>query len=178
MRTIRLLAIAVAMLVPAAALSSEPKSDKKDAKIEVEKPNLPDFKLDSGSGAKPASQSGAGAAIADPSAKPKRELDTSKMVFDQESIRQVVKFHMPEIQECYEKVLADTGAKLEGRVVVGFIISAEGNVSEARVLAKKSSLKDDRVHDCVLAMRAWGFPKPNDNRDHPIEYPFDLKVKQ
>jgi hypothetical protein len=30
----------------------------------------------------------------------------------------------------------------------------------------------------VLTMKYWPFPKPGDNRDHPIEYPFDLKVSQ
>jgi TonB family protein len=100
------------------------------------------------------------------------------MMFDGEGVRTVVKFYMPEIQECYERVLADTGSKLEGRVVVGFIVDTNGNVTDARVLGKKSTLKDDRVHDCVLRMKYWPFPKPGDNRDHPIEYPFDLKVQQ
>jgi len=107
---------------------------------------------------------------------PKPALDLARMPFDHESIRQVVKFHMSEVQDCYEKVLADTGLKIEGRAVVGFVIDGNGNVTEARPLAKKSTLKDDRVLDCLLAVRTWAFPKPPDIGDHPIEYPFDLKV--
>ncbi len=103
-------------------------------------------------------------------------LDVSRMLWDPESIRQVVKFHMPEIQECYEKVLADTGKKLQGRIVVGFIVEPTGLVREARVLPKKSTLKDDRISDCVLDIRRWQFPKPGDDRIYPMEYPFDLKI--
>ncbi|MGI5863181.1 MAG: AgmX/PglI C-terminal domain-containing protein [Myxococcales bacterium] len=104
-------------------------------------------------------------------------LDVSRMPFDPESIRQVVKFHMPEIQRCYEKVLSDSGKRLEGRVMVGFTIDLNGNVTELKALPKKSTVKDDRVVDCVLlAARRFVFPKPPDNRIYPIEYPFDLKV--
>jgi TonB family protein len=104
------------------------------------------------------------------------ELDVNRMLFDAESIRQVVRHHMPEVQRCYERVLADTGQKLEGRVMIRFVIDPNGNVSEAKLVPKKSTLKDERVVDCVLAMRRWPFPRPGDDRDHPIEYPFDLKV--
>lgn len=104
-------------------------------------------------------------------------LDVSRMPFDPESIRQVVKFHMPEIQGCYEKVLSDSGKRLEGRVMVGFTIDLNGNVTELKPLPKKSTVKDDRVVDCVLlTARRFAFPKPPDNRIYPIEYPFDLKV--
>ncbi|HEY3447460.1 MAG TPA: AgmX/PglI C-terminal domain-containing protein [Myxococcales bacterium] len=184
MKTLRFLAIAASLALPAAGFAAD---DKKDPKVEGTKPNLGDFKLDtgpslsSGSSGSTGATGSTGAAANDPSkpAKPaKKELDVSRMMFDGEGVRTVVKFYMPEIQECYEKVLADTGTKLEGRVVVGFIVDTNGNVTEARVLNKKSTLKDDRVHDCVLKMKYWVFPKPGDNRDHPIEYPFDLKITQ
>jgi outer membrane biosynthesis protein TonB len=104
-------------------------------------------------------------------------LDVSRMPFDPQSIREVVRFHMPEIQECYEKALADSGKRIEGRVMVGFTINLEGNVVDLKPLPKKSSVKDDRVVDCVLlSVRSWAFPKPSDNRLYPIEYPFDLWV--
>lgn len=178
MKTLGILVATALVLAPAVGRAADKK--EKDKKIEVQKPVL-DLKLDdkvtgastTGTGeAKPA------AGAADPNKPAKPALDVSKMMFDAESIRQVVKHHMPEIQECYEKVLADTGQKLEGRVIVGVIIDPAGMVSDARVLVKKSTLKDDRIHDCVLAIRRWAFPPPGDNRDHPIEYPFDLKVRQ
>lgn len=104
-------------------------------------------------------------------------LDISKLPFDRMAIQQFVQHHMPAIQACYEKVLADTGQELQGRVMVNFVVDPEGFVSVARVLPKKSSMEDARVIDCVVDnVRRWRFPRPGDNRDHPIEYPFDLKV--
>ena len=42
--------------------------------------------------------------VSGPKTPEKPGLDVSRMPFDPESIRQVVKFHMAEIQGCYEKV--------------------------------------------------------------------------
>jgi hypothetical protein len=172
------LVVAIALLAPAAVRAADPNKDK-DAKIAVDKPVLPDFKIDDNkSGTAPAA--GSGPAAMDPN-KPKpakKELDVSKMLFGPEAVRAVVNFHMPDILECYEKVVADTGKNVEGKVFVGFIIDANGNVSDARVLQKKSTLKDDRIQECVLTMRTWQFPKPDDNRDHPIEYPFNLTLQK
>lgn len=106
-------------------------------------------------------------------------LDVSNMLFDSHSIRQVVQHYMPHIQSCYEKVLATSGQRIEGRVSVGFIIDVTGTVLEARALPKKSSVSDERVIDCVLLrVRRMIFPKPPDNRRYPIEFPFDLTVKK
>ena len=179
MKTLRTLVIAASLAaLPASGLAAD---SKKDDKAES-KTALSGLKLDTGPSLSATTGSdAAGASASDPNkaAKPaKKELDVSRMLFDGESVRTVVKFHMPEILECYEKVMADTGTRLQGRVVVGFIVDTNGNVTDARVLVKKSTLKDDRVHDCVLLMKYWPFPKPGDDRDHPIEYPFDLKITQ
>ena len=189
MRTTCTLAVVAALLIPAIGLAAEQKGGKK---IETPPPSLGDFKLDDTKPAPAASDtkatpapaaSGDKATAADankggqPGAKPKRDLDVSKMLFDSDGVRAVISFHMPEVQECYEKVLSDSGKKIEGKVVVGLIIDTNGNVTDARVLGKKSTLKDDRVQECVLQVKSWYFPKPGDNRDHPIEYPFNLKVQ-
>jgi hypothetical protein len=163
---------------PKSTDTDKPKATEADKPkpADTDKPKATEADKPKSSGAdKPADKAGQ---PTPPGAKPKRELDVSKMYFDAESIRTVFNFHMPEVQECYEKVLADTGKKLEGKVVVGLIIDANGNVTEARVLSKKSTLKDDRVHECVVQVKGWAFPKAGDNRDHPIEYPFNLKVAQ
>jgi hypothetical protein len=162
------LGLAALCLLPAAARAGEaPKGGLGEVKL----PEVPRFDT----GAAPVKSGDAKAA---PAEKPARTLEVAGMLFDQESIRQVVGFHMPEIQECYEQVLADTGKKLEGKVVVRFVITPEGRVSEAKPLPKKSTLRDERVVSCVLALRGWAFPKPTDNRDHPVEYPFTLTVKK
>jgi outer membrane biosynthesis protein TonB len=103
-------------------------------------------------------------------------LDVTRMRFDAASVREVMRHRAPEIQKCYERVLAETGGRFQGRVVLQFVIDREGLVSRAKILRKKSTLREARVHDCVLAVRTWHFPKPADERDHPVEYPFDLKV--
>lgn len=106
-------------------------------------------------------------------------LDVSNMLFDPHSIQQVVQHHMPQIQSCYEKVLSTSGQRIEGLVAVGFIIDVSGSVLEARLLPKKSTVKDERVIDCVLLrVRRLIFPKPPDNRRYPVEYPFNLTVKK
>jgi outer membrane biosynthesis protein TonB len=182
-RTIGTLVVALTLLAPAAGLAAEARTGK-DTKIEA--PVLPDLKLDLDTkNDKPAGTTGTTGAATPAASDPKKpsqpgkkDLDVSKMPFDAEAIRTVVKFHMPDIQACYEKSVSETGKNVEGRVVVGFIIDTNGNVSDARVLPKKSTLKDDRILDCVLQMRSWYFPKPTDNRDHPIEYPFDLKIQK
>ncbi|GEM_PF-1162136 len=106
-------------------------------------------------------------------------LDVEHMLFDAKSIQDVIKHHMPQIQSCYEKVLATSGERIEGTVTAGFIIDVTGTVTDARVLKKKSTVKDERVIDCVLLrLRRLVFPKPPDNRRYPIEFPFNLTVKK
>ena len=107
--------------------------------------------------------------------------DVSKMPFTPYSIQEVVKFHLPEIQKCYEGVVLEIGGKHppEGRVLANFTILANGLTSKVKVDHKKSTLKNDRMQDCVTdAVRTWEFPKPTDGREHPIEYPFDLKIEK
>jgi hypothetical protein len=166
------LGLAVLLCLPAAAAAAE--ASKAKALGDLKLPELP--RMDEGP--KAAGEVKEGEAKAAPADKPQRTLDVAGMLFDQESIRQVVAFHMPEIQECYEQVLSDTGKKLEGKVVVHFVINTEGRVSQAKPVPKKSTLKDERLVSCVLALRGWAFPKPSDNRDHPVEYPFVLSVKK
>lgn len=102
--------------------------------------------------------------------------DVAQLPFDAQTIRQVMQARTPEVQACYERVLAETRSRLQGRVMLQFVIGLEGEVSAAKVVRGKTTLRSARVHDCVLAVRGWRFPRPNDARPHPIEYPFDLKV--
>lgn len=106
-------------------------------------------------------------------------LDVEHMLFDAKSIQDVIKHHMPQIQSCYEKALATTGQRIEGKVMMGFTIDVTGTVQDARVIKKKSEVTDERVTDCVLLrLKRLVFPKPPDNRRYPIEFPFNLTVKK
>jgi hypothetical protein len=115
----------------------------------------------------------AGAAAAD--TRPPLKVD--KMPFSQESIREVVAYHQDEIQACYEQTLADKSKVVEGKLMTSFVITREGKVRDAKVLKKGTTLKEPRLHVCVTEILAtMVFPKPYDRREHPVEYPFNLKA--
>jgi hypothetical protein len=122
-------------------------------------------------GATPASKSG------DAAAKP---LDVSKLPFTEYSIKQVIKFHSPEIQTCYESVIAEMGkTPPEGKVYVSFSVLPTGLTSSVKVDKKQTTIKNDKVQECVTAaISAWEFPKPTDGREHPLAMPFSLKVSK
>lgn len=102
--------------------------------------------------------------------------DVEKMSFSQESIRKVVSHHQPQIQTCYEEILASKGDKVvEGKLLTSWVITAEGLVKNAKVLKKGTTLKEPKLHECVVAvLSAMTFPKPPKGKEHPIEYPFNL----
>lgn len=105
--------------------------------------------------------------------------DVSKMPFNQFSIREVVKAHLPDVQSCYERVITEKGTREapQGRVMAKFSILPTGLVGNPGVDEKQSTLKDAAVHQCVTdELKSWAFPKPNDGLEHPILYPLDLKV--
>ena len=106
--------------------------------------------------------------------------DVSKMPFTPYSIQEVVKFHLPEIQKCYDDVVLEIGKHPpEGKVFATFTVMPNGLTSKVKIDRKKTTIKNDRIHDCVTdAIKGWEFPKPSDAREHPIEYPFDLKMEK
>jgi hypothetical protein len=109
--------------------------------------------------------------------KPSEGPDVSKMPFTADSIKQVVTAYQPKIQGCYEEHIAEKKKAPEGKLKTMFTITPEGMVKNAKVDKKGSSLKDPALHDCVVAvLSTMAFPKPPDSKDHPIEFPFNLKA--
>ena len=104
--------------------------------------------------------------------------DISKMPFTAESVQKIVGYYQPKIQECYEETLASKGDKpVEGKIITSWVVTPEGLVKSAKVDVKKSKLKEPKLHDCVVAvLSTMEFPKPVDGKDHPIEFPFNLKA--
>ena len=103
--------------------------------------------------------------------------DVSKMPFTADSIKQVVMFHQPKIQGCYEEHIANKKKAPEGALKTTFVITGDGLVKSAKVNRKTSTLRDPGLHDCVVAvLSSMNFPKPPDGKDHPIEFPFNLKA--
>ena len=100
-----------------------------------------------------------------------------KMTFNPDSIKTVVAYYQPQIQGCYEETLAVKDKAVEGKLVTSFVITPEGLVKKPLIVKKGTTLKDARLHDCVIAViSSMAFPKPSDAKDHPIEYPFNLKA--
>ncbi|HMK73282.1 MAG TPA: AgmX/PglI C-terminal domain-containing protein [Myxococcaceae bacterium] len=103
--------------------------------------------------------------------------DVSKLPFTPDSITQVVRAHQPEIQECYEKMLAMRKEKLQGKLLTRFLITPAGTAKSAQVLKKGTTLKDKDLDACVVGvLQGMVFPKPPDKKDHPVEYPFNLQA--
>lgn len=104
-------------------------------------------------------------------------LDISKMPFTPDSIKQIVLSYQPQIQACYEETLAAKDKAVEGTLKSQFSITGDGMVALAKIDKKNSSLKDPRLHDCVVAvLSTMQFPSPPNGKDTPIEFPFNLKA--
>jgi hypothetical protein len=103
--------------------------------------------------------------------------DVSKLPFTKDSIAKVVTFHQPKIQTCYEETLAVKDKAVEGTLSTSWIITPEGMVKSAKVEKKGTTLKDGRLHDCVVAViSSMNFPTPPGGKQQPITYPFNLKA--
>ncbi|MFO0599339.1 MAG: AgmX/PglI C-terminal domain-containing protein [Myxococcaceae bacterium] len=103
--------------------------------------------------------------------------DVSNMPFTPDSIKQIVATYQPKIQGCYEDHIANKKKAPEGKLKTIFTITQDGLVKNAKVDKKGSTLKDPGLHDCVVAvLSTMVFPKPSDGREHPIEFPFNLKA--
>ncbi len=118
-----------------------------------------------------------GAAAAPEPGAPPKPVDVAQLPFTPDSISQVVRAHGAEIQDCYEKMLAARDEKLQGRVMTHFAITAAGTVSGPRVEKRGTTLKDKDLHACVVGVLGkLRFPKPPDGKNHPVDYPFNLKA--
>jgi hypothetical protein len=104
--------------------------------------------------------------------------NVSQMPFTPDSIREVMQYHSRDIQDCYEEMLATKGKKVEeGRLLTTFTITPDGFVRNAKVSKAGTTLKDPRLHECVVSVLSGiNFPQPPDRREYPIEYPFNLKA--
>ena len=111
--------------------------------------------------------------------KPSDKPNVSKMPFTGDSIKLVVMAYQPKIQGCYEDHISNKKKAPEGTLKTAFVITPDGMVKNAKVNKKTSTLRDPALHDCVVAvLSTMTFPKPPDSKDHPIEFPFNLKAVQ
>jgi Ca-activated chloride channel family protein len=89
---------------------------------------------------------------------------------DREGIRRVIREHLPEIRNCYEREL-QSQPDLYGKIVLEWDIEAGGRVGKAAV--KTDSLSNPKVGQCLTAhLRNWNFPEPPANTVGRVSYPF------
>lgn len=88
---------------------------------------------------------------------------------DKEVIRRVIRHNVGRIRYCYERRLA-ANPKLQGKVVVRFVIGPQGNVTNA--LETSSTISDKDLSSCVVgAFRSMVFPKPKGGGIVIVSYP-------
>ena len=110
-------------------------------------------------------------------ATPARGSAPEKLPFTPDTLRETVKAKQPEIERCWEQTLAGTDKPVDGKIQTHFIITPEGTVRQPKVVKKGTTLKDPALHRCVeTVLSTMVFPKPPDGKDHPVEYPFNLKA--
>jgi TonB family protein len=102
-------------------------------------------------------------------------------VFSAEAVQQVIESHREDIEDCLNNSIAERTAEKkalrEGPVVVRFVLTSKGTVKAASVT--RSVPKSKEFHHCLVKhILSWTFPKPNDGKLHPIEYPFDVKIQK
>ncbi|HSP18995.1 MAG TPA: AgmX/PglI C-terminal domain-containing protein [Myxococcaceae bacterium] len=108
---------------------------------------------------------------------PARGSGPEKLPFTADTIREVVRARQPQIERCWEQTLATQDNPVDGRLQTQFIITPAGTVRQPKVLKKGTTLKDPSLHRCVeTVLSTMIFPVPPDGKDHPVEYPFNLKA--
>lgn len=93
---------------------------------------------------------------------------------DKAIIRRIVRAHIGEIRRCYNQGLT-RDPRLAGRVAVNFTVGGDGKVTRSEVTGD-STLGDAQVEQCIAdAVLTWRFPRPKDDGNVIITYPFVLE---
>ena len=132
---------------------------------------------DAGPSAAEPGAAAAGAAAGVGPATPAVGSSPEKLPFTPDTIKQTVRAKQPEIERCWEQTLAGTDKPVDGKIQTHFVITPVGSVKQAKVVKKGTTLKDPALHKCVeTVLSTMLFPRPPDGKDHPVEYPFNLKA--
>ena len=127
--------------------------------------------------AEPGAPDAGTAAAAVVPATPAKGSSPEKLPFTPDTLRDVVRAKQPEIERCWEQTLAATDKPVDGKLQTHFVITPVGSVKQAKVVKKGTTLKDPALHKCVeTVLSTMLFPRPPDGKDHPVEYPFNLKA--
>jgi hypothetical protein len=89
---------------------------------------------------------------------------------DKSLIDAVIKRNMNQIRYCYQRELTKNPS-LKGKIVVKFVIAADGTVSKASI--KSSSMGSPPVESCIKGrFRRFKFPQPKGGGIVIVSYPF------
>ncbi len=93
-----------------------------------------------------------------------------------EQLQTVVRKHVKEMQNCYERALVKN-PNLEGKIVLSWDVELNGSVADVEV--ESNTLQDPEVTRCLSARPAtWKFPKPVDGKPVRVSYPFVFSPAQ
>jgi TonB family protein len=94
---------------------------------------------------------------------------------DKEIIQRVVRRHRRELAFCYQSQLQQDRS-LEGRIVMKFTISGNGQVISA--MTETSTMNNIAVESCLARkIRRWTFPAPSTGALVTVNYPFRFSKK-
>ncbi len=89
---------------------------------------------------------------------------------DKEAIRRVIREHIREIRNCYEREL-QRSPDLYGKLVLEWDIEEGGRVS--RCVVKSNALGNESVANCIATrLKQWKFPDPPKDMVGRVAYPF------
>ena len=89
---------------------------------------------------------------------------------DREAIRRVIREHLKEIRNCYEREL-QRSPELYGKLVLEWDIEEAGRVT--RCVVKSNALGNDNVANCISSrLKTWKFPDPPAGVIGRVSYPF------
>lgn len=90
---------------------------------------------------------------------------------DKSVIDEQIKKAIPQLRECYTNESKKAGGQKEGRLVMKFLIGADGGVTEAK--AEDSTFQNAEFVDCMAkAVKAITFPPPAGGGVVEVSYPF------
>jgi hypothetical protein len=86
-------------------------------------------------------------------------------------VKAVVQAHSASLRACYERELK-SGATIEGRLLIGWTVRADGNVED--VVVQEDGIGSERVASCaVRSVQGWRFPRSTEAV--VVEYPFVMR---
>ncbi|AZZ35670.1 hypothetical protein CIK05_02265 [Bdellovibrio sp. qaytius] len=93
----------------------------------------------------------------------------SQLGIDKDAVRNAMRTHVPQYKECYDAEIKKN-KKLEGKVVLRWMINGDGQVEEEKI--QTTTLNNKKVEKCLLnVLSKTTFPKPDAGAIADVSYP-------